>query len=258
MEEALKSSVHRFGVADSNSASLVMLPGLFAGDWVWTAAARAIAEAGQHCLVMRESYAERKPDDHDPFGALVDDLLDTLDEEGLGSVFLAGNSIGGVVALEAALRHPDRVAGLVLSGVPGLGGPARLGIRPKIRYTWDDAVEVARRLCVNEALVTDAVVSSCLAPFQQTRTLINIARYVLALESYAAERAVDRLTRPAIYVWGAQDQVTPVERLRALPAVWRALSTIDNCGHSPMFECAGPYRDAVLRFVAVHAPVQTP
>jgi 2-hydroxy-6-oxonona-2,4-dienedioate hydrolase len=256
MEVALKSSVQTFGVAESTSPSLVMLPGLFAGDWIWSAAATLLAEAGQHCVVLRDAYAERKAHLDDPFGALVDDLLETLDEHALTSVFLAGNSVGGVVALEAARRHPERVAGLLLSGVPGLGGPARLGIKPKLRYTRDDALEVARRLCVNQDFVTDEVVSRCLAPFQQTRTIVNIARYVLALETYDSERAVRRLACPAVFVWGTQDQVTPVERLRGLPAVWSRIYTIDHCGHSPMFECAEDYADAVLRFIAIHSPAQ--
>lgn len=257
MEVALKSSVQAFGVAESTSTSLVMLPGLFAGDWIWSAAATLLAEAGQHCLVLRDAYAERKAHIDDPFAALVDDLLGTLDQHALSSVFLAGNSVGGVVALEAARRHPERIAGLLLSGVPGLGGPARLGIRPKLRYTREDALEVARRLCVNHDLVTDEVVSQCLAPFQQTRTIVNIARYVLALETYDSERAVRRLTCPTLFVWGGQDQVTPVERLRALPEVWSRLCTIDGCGHSPMFECPALYGDAVLRFVDVHSQAQT-
>lgn len=46
----------------------------------------------------------------------VDDLIRLLDELALEQVLLVGNSMGGALAIDAALLHPDRVSGLVLIG----------------------------------------------------------------------------------------------------------------------------------------------
>ncbi|GAA4264843.1 alpha/beta hydrolase [Frondihabitans peucedani] len=46
----------------------------------------------------------------------VDDLLTVLDFAGVGRAFLVGNSMGGALALDTALLHPDRVAGILLVG----------------------------------------------------------------------------------------------------------------------------------------------
>jgi pimeloyl-ACP methyl ester carboxylesterase len=45
---------------------------------------------------------------------LVDDCLDIVDGRGIDRFVLVGMSVGGFMAIEMALRHPERLAGLVL------------------------------------------------------------------------------------------------------------------------------------------------
>ncbi|MDN3720534.1 alpha/beta hydrolase [Roseibium salinum] len=64
------------------------------------------------------------------FGDLADDAIAILDAYGLDSAHLAGMSMGGFVAQDAALRHPGRVRTLALIstspfGAEGLPSPAR-------------------------------------------------------------------------------------------------------------------------------------
>ena len=47
---------------------------------------------------------------------LLDDAIAVLDAEGVGSAVWVGHSLGGFVAMRAALNHPERVSGLVLIG----------------------------------------------------------------------------------------------------------------------------------------------
>ncbi len=56
----------------------------------------------------------------------VDDLVAVMDTLDLPSAVLVGNSQGGRVAIDTALRHPGRVTGLVLLGPAYTGAP-----------TWD-------------------------------------------------------------------------------------------------------------------------
>lgn len=47
---------------------------------------------------------------------LVSDLIATLDREGAERAAIVGHSAGGVVAMQTAVEHPDRVSALVLVG----------------------------------------------------------------------------------------------------------------------------------------------
>jgi len=70
-----------------------------------------------------------------PFSHL-DDLLALLDYLELSEVWLVGSSVGGKLALDAALVAPERVSGLVLlaPGVSGAPAPDEEGLEPQLLW----------------------------------------------------------------------------------------------------------------------------
>ena len=65
-------------------------------------------------------FTERKGDDHYSLQGWIDHLLGLLDALGLEQADLVGNSFGGSLALQFALRHPDRVRRIVAMGAVSL------------------------------------------------------------------------------------------------------------------------------------------
>lgn len=66
----------------------------------------------------------------------LDDLLALLDYLELSEVWLVGSSVGGKLALDAALVVPERVSGLVLlaPGVSGAPAPDEEGLEPQLLW----------------------------------------------------------------------------------------------------------------------------
>jgi 3-oxoadipate enol-lactonase len=65
-------------------------------------------------------------------GAMARTAVAVLDELGLGSAHVAGASLGGAVALELALRFPERVRSLILMGTTAAGPLHRGTSVPKL------------------------------------------------------------------------------------------------------------------------------
>lgn len=60
-------------------------------------------------------YGASAPVEPVSFDTLAGAVVDLLDEAGLDSAVLVGHSMGGMIALQAAVRFPERVVGLVLA-----------------------------------------------------------------------------------------------------------------------------------------------
>jgi pimeloyl-ACP methyl ester carboxylesterase len=82
---------------------------------------------------------------------LVDDVVRVLDFFGVDSCVLAGESLGAVTAMSAALQHPDRVRGLVLvDGVASAGTAAPNPMIAACRTDYPGTVQWFIDACVPE------------------------------------------------------------------------------------------------------------
>ncbi len=84
--------------------------------------AERLAAAGRTVVAYDRRGFGDTPPGAEAFSHL-DDLLGVLDAAGGGPAWLVGSSMGGALALDAALAAPDRVAGLVLLAPAVSGAP---------------------------------------------------------------------------------------------------------------------------------------
>jgi pimeloyl-ACP methyl ester carboxylesterase len=161
-------------------------------------------------------------------------FMDALD---LPSAVVGGNSLGGHLALELALRYPARISGLVLTGSSGLFErsftrgvphvPTTAFVREKMEEIFYDA-----------SLVTPGWVESVrrvLTTRASARRVLHVAR---SAKRSNLETRLAKVRVPTLLVWGKDDRITPpeiAERFRTLLPDAQ-LEFIANCGHAPMLE----------------------
>lgn len=106
-----------YGAGD---AWVVLVPPLLVPRGVHDRTARMLASSGLHVLVLDLLGHGRSDKPADPLSysvpAFADQVVALLDQVGAARAVVGGSSIGANVALEVAVRAPERVAGLLLDG----------------------------------------------------------------------------------------------------------------------------------------------
>ena len=196
-------------------------------------------------------------------------ILRVLDAEGLDRVDVVGNSLGGGVAVQLTLDHPDRVRRLVLMG-PGGISPSLLtpqpteGIRLLVELCEDPTRErlVAwmRAMVGDQSFLTEELIE------ERWRRItapggIDFVRdfYRAALAGMKAGGPVttvpvwarlSEITQPTLLTYGRDDRVTPLEGalhpLRNIPNA--ELHVFPQCGHWAMQEKQVEFERVVLEF----------
>jgi 3-oxoadipate enol-lactonase len=196
----------------------------------------------------------------------ADRVAAVAEREGMLPAPIVGHSLGGMVVLRLALRHPDAVPALVLAGAAGLsiGGvwgrnllSVFTSVRPgRIAARYRSIVsrsQLLRRLVFGFVSVADPVglteqaVEGFLAG-QLLHTDVDSAWQALRRDDPRQE--LEGVRCPVLVLWGAEDVQLPLddafEYTRRLHA---RLRVIPGCGHLLIGERPQPCADAIETFL---------
>jgi esterase len=94
--------------------AVVILHGLFGSSQNWAGMGRRLADAGHVYALDLRNHGESPHAASHTLADCVGDLADWSDAHSPGRLRLVGHSMGGLVAMGFALRHPDRTAGVAV------------------------------------------------------------------------------------------------------------------------------------------------
>lgn len=241
---------------DSRPA-VVFMSALFAGGWIWEHPYRCLERAGRTVLRTNEAICALDRRVAGSIERLGDALLDACDEAGVDDVIVCSNSLGGLVAIDLAGRHPERVRGIVVSGAPGLTPDPDVGLsfdrRASVQPFGEDFGNrmVAALFHTQERLFTVEQMDEVGSMLREPEAMVSMARSLKATRKYQVKPALDKVRCPSLYVWGRHDRMTPVDPWLDLLAGYPEYDVvvIEESGHIPMIERPGDYNAALEPFV---------
>lgn len=184
---------------------------------------------------------------------LADDAAALLDHLGVAKAVVAGCSVGGMIAMAMAIRHPATVRAMVLSNTA-----AKIGT-PEAWAARMDAVRTG-----GIASISDAVLerwfpvgfrqSDAAKPWQTMLLRCDPAGYIGtcgALSRADLRAGIRQLALPVLMIAGSEDLATPpdlvAETCAMIPAA--QLVTMPGSGHLPAIDAPGATAAAIGRFL---------
>jgi 2-hydroxymuconate-semialdehyde hydrolase/2-hydroxy-6-oxo-octa-2,4-dienoate hydrolase len=182
-----------------------------------------------------------------------------LDAHDIARTAIVGNSLGGRIALQMAIEHPERISRMVLMGAPGVGMTLTEGLRALRAY--EPSREAMRDMlrtyfAVDPALIDDELIairyeaSVADGAYEAYRAMFYDPRHQGSELGVTAEE-VRTINTPTLLVHGREDKVVPlavsVTMLDLLPNA--DLHVFSRCGHWTQIERADEFSALVADYL---------
>jgi pimeloyl-ACP methyl ester carboxylesterase len=241
---------------------VVFLHGAGMDHSVWALPARALAYAGYRVLAVDlPGHGASEGPPLTSVAALADWTAALIEAAG-GPAALVGHSMGALIALATAARHPEGVSRIALVGV-GVRMPVHPDLLAAAKADDQDAVDMVSLWGLGGPATRGGSPSPGLWMLGGVSRLLERAPEgalyadLAACNAYSEAQADAALVRcPALLLLGEGDQMTPLKSGRALAEKIAGATTrvLAGAGHMPMIEKPDETLDALRTFIAARAP----
>jgi pimeloyl-ACP methyl ester carboxylesterase len=266
---------------------LVMVHGLGGSLVNWAALAPLLTDTCRVVALDLIGFGHTKAGTHSTTVTANQQMLHRFLSEVVGSpATLVGNSMGALITILQAARHPGTVTGLVLvdPALPGRRGSRRdplvaagfgmyavphlgramLRARRRVRSPEQLAMDVLRLCCVDPSRVPADVLEQHMAVARARRgypdideQFVNAARSLMGVlarrRTYLA--TMRSIQVPVLLLHGDKDRLVPIGASRAVAAAnpsWR-FEVAPDVGHVPQLEVPQWSADHILDWLATEA-----
>jgi 3-oxoadipate enol-lactonase len=253
-----ESGVELYWERSGAGEPLLLIQGMSGTHLTWGEPFMSRLEPDFDCVVFDNRGIGNSPVVTDPFTIpdLAADALAVMDAAGLESAHVLGISMGGMVAQELALGHPDRVRSLTL-GCTYCGGPGSSLIAPEDAGPLLEAmgsgdldrvfkamyeVNLSPGFRAEESHYADFTAMASALPARQQTVQLQIQ----ALYGHDTQARLGEIAAPTLVVHGTEDRMIPVANGELIASLVPGahLEIFDGVGH--LFWWERPERSAEL------------
>jgi pimeloyl-ACP methyl ester carboxylesterase len=246
---------------------LVLLHGLGASSYSWRSNIGPLSRNYQVLAPDLPAHGRTSPDAVPDYylTTLTRELLRFLDRHGVAQAALAGNSLGGGLALLLARGHPERFPALVLLApavavtrlpwpfyllrLPFLGAALAALLGPWIARAGLHYAYYRREL------ITPEVVAGYTPTFRTLANRLALRRLICQVDPLPLSQVAEllrQLTQPVCLIWGEQDRILPRQQgfwlKKHLPRA--ELHILPEVGHAPQEEAPELVNEIIIAFLS--------
>ncbi len=238
---------------------LLLISGVGYGTWLWF---KQLPALSQHYKIIlfdnRGAGQSEKPDEEYSVALLAQDTYELLRALGVSQAHILGASLGGFIAQQLALDHPEMVQKLILCATSS-GGPHM--ILPKgnvLQFMAFGAGKETFQYGLELSFSQDYLRQHSHEIAELTRPLRRnpqpryaYLRQLMAPIDFCSEARLSEMRCPTLVIAGEDDQVVPVENSRRLAAKLpqAQLKILSKAGHLFFVEKAEETNRTILDFL---------
>ena len=195
---------------------------------------------------------------------MADDTAALMDALDIKKAHVCGLSMGGMIAMEFALRHPGRLDRMILTGAPG--APARAAFHPVMTWNWVKANDKTGEIfaCQQFTWLFSTAFLRNREAVQQTVAMLSSNPNPVGPQAYNRQAqavlrfdVLDRLAGVkalTLCIVGEQDLLTPVHECREvadkIPGAKFEVIKGDGSSHVVPIERPDDFNGLVMKFLS--------
>lgn len=251
------------GPADATEA-VVMIHGYSADKTVWMRFAPHFTDRYRVLVLDLPGHGETPFDPALRYDTMsqAQRVLKAMDALGIARAHLVGNSMGGFIAAQLALHHPDRVQSATLMDAAGVIAPQPSDMDQRLARGEGNPFEVSSRKAFDDfyamtmaqppwvpGITLDWIAADYAARRESLARIFKDFHHVDLLDARLGE-----ITVPVLVMWGDRDRLVH----RSAADVWvrgipgAQLVTYPDLGHMPMVEAPARSAADIRKFIGHH------